>query len=79
MKVQVYGTGCANCVGLEKSVRKAVDELNIDVEIEKIQDMDKIIEAGILSTPAFAVEGEIKSLGRLPSIDEIKKWIKEKG
>ncbi len=78
MKVQVYGTGCANCKALEKSVKKAVEELNMDVEIVKIDKMEKILEAGLLSTPGFAVEGEMKSMGRVPSVDEIKKWIKEK-
>lgn len=78
MKVQVYGTGCANCKALEKAAKKAVEELDMDVEIVKIQDMDKILEAGLMSMPGFAVEGEIKSMGRIPSADEIKKWIKEK-
>lgn len=78
MKVEVYGTGCANCIALEKAVKKAVEELDMEVEIVKIKDMDKILEAGLLSTPGFAVEGEMKSMGRLPSVDEIKKWIKEK-
>lgn len=78
MKVEVYGTGCANCKSLEKTVKKAVEELNMNVEIVKIQDMDKILEAGLISMPGLAVDGEIKSMGRLPSVDEIKKWIKEK-
>lgn len=78
MKVQVYGTGCANCKALEKTAKKAVEELDMNVEIVKIQDMDKILEAGLMSMPGFAVEGEIKSMGRVPSVDEIKKWIKEK-
>lgn len=78
MKVQVYGTGCANCKALEKAAKKAVEELDMDVEIVKIQDMDKILEAGLMSMPGFAVEGEMKSMGRLPSVDEIKKWIQEK-
>jgi small redox-active disulfide protein 2 len=78
MKVQIYGTGCPKCMGLEKSVKKAIEELDMDIEVEKIQDIDKIIEAGLLSTPGLAVEGEIKSIGRLPTVDEIKKWIKEK-
>ena len=50
----------------------------MDVEVVKIEDMDKILEAGLMSMPGFAVEGEIKSMGRVPSVDEIKKWIKEK-
>jgi small redox-active disulfide protein 2 len=78
MKVQIFGTGCANCIAMEKVVKKAVEELKMDVEIVKIQDMDKILEAGLLSTPGFAVEGEMKSMGRVPSEDEIKKWIKDK-
>lgn len=78
MKVQVYGTGCANCQKLEKNAKTAIDELNADVEIEKVDNMEKIIEAGLLSTPGFAVEGEIKSMGRIPSVDEIKKWINAK-
>jgi small redox-active disulfide protein 2 len=78
MEVKIYGTGCANCIALEKTVKKAVEELNMDVEIVKVQDMDKILEAGLLSTPGFAVEGEMKSMGRVPSLDEIKKWINEK-
>lgn len=78
MKVQVYGTGCANCIALEKTVKKAVEELGMDVEIVKIDEMDKILEAGLLSTPGFAIEDEMKSMGRVPSVDEIKKWIKEK-
>ncbi len=78
MKVQVYGTGCANCQKLEKNAKTAIDELNAEVEIEKVDNMEKIIEAGLLSTPGFAVEGEIKSMGRIPSVDEIKKWINAK-
>jgi small redox-active disulfide protein 2 len=78
MKVQVYGTGCANCLALEKTAKKAIKELGVNVEVEKIEDMDKILEAGLLSVPGFAVEGEMKSMGRVPSVEEIKKWIKAK-
>jgi small redox-active disulfide protein 2 len=78
MKVQVYGTGCSNCQKMEKNAKTAIDELNADVKIEKVDNMEKILEAGLLSTPGFAVEGEIKSMGRIPSVDEIKKWINAK-
>lgn len=78
MKVEVYGTGCSNCKALEKTVKKAVEELNMDVEIVKIQDMDKILEAGLISMPGLAIDGEIKSMGRLPSVDQIKEWLQEK-
>lgn len=78
MKVQIYATECCANNALEENVKKVVEELNIDVKIIKITEMDKILGAGIISPPGFAVEGDIKSMGRLPSVDEIKKWIKEK-
>lgn len=78
MKIEVYGTGCANCQALESSVKKAVEELGVDADIVKIKEMDKMFEAGITGTPGLAIEGEIKSMGRIPSVDEIKKWIESK-
>lgn len=78
MKVQVYGTGCAKCSLLEKTAKEAVKEMGIDVEVVKVADIDAIVDAGILATPGFAVDGEVKSMGRVPSKDEIKKWINAK-
>ena len=78
MKVQIYGTGCAKCNMLEKAAKEAVKELGANVEVVKVNDINAIVEAGILATPGFAVDGEVKSMGRVPSGDEIKKWIKAK-
>ncbi|WP_174591290.1 thioredoxin family protein [Methanocella conradii] len=78
MKVQIYGTGCAKCNMLEKAAKQAISEMGIKAEVVKISDINQIVEAGILATPGFAVEGEVKSMGRVPSLDEIKKWIKAK-
>lgn len=78
MKVQVYGTGCAKCKALEKTATKSIEDLGVNVEVEKIEDMDKILEVGLLSVPGFSVDGEMKSMGRVPSAEEIKKWIKDK-
>jgi small redox-active disulfide protein 2 len=78
MKIVVYGTGCANCQALEKNVLKAVKESGVDAEIVKVKEMDKIFEAGITGTPGLGIDGEIKSMGRIPSADEIKKWINAK-
>jgi small redox-active disulfide protein 2 len=75
MKITVYGTGCANCKALENSAKKAVEESGVDAEIVKVQEMDQIFEAGITGTPGLAIDGEIKSMGRIPSVAEIKKWI----
>lgn len=78
MKVQVYGTGCARCSMLEKAAKEAVKELGANVEVVKVSDISAIADAGILATPGFAVDGAVKSMGRVPSKDELKKWIKEK-
>jgi small redox-active disulfide protein 2 len=78
MKVQIYGTGCARCNTLEKVAKQAIKDMGINAEVVKVNDVDQIIQAGIIATPGFAVEGEVKSMGRVPSSDEIKKWIKAK-
>lgn len=78
MQIEIYGSGCANCQALENSVKKAVEELGVEADIVKIKEMDKMFEAGITGTPGLAIEGEIKSMGRIPSVDEIKKWIESK-
>ncbi|WP_424358905.1 thioredoxin family protein [Methanocella sp. MCL-LM] len=78
MKLQVYGTGCAKCSMLEKAAKDAVKELGVNAEVVKVSDINEIVEAGVLATPGFAVDGEMKSMGRVPSGDEIKKWIKAK-
>jgi small redox-active disulfide protein 2 len=73
MKIQVYGSGCANCQKLESNAKKALKELNMEAEIEKIQDMDKILEAGLTTLPGLGVNGQIKIMGKVASKDEIKK------
>lgn len=78
MKVQVYGPGCANCKNLEAVVRQAVGELGVLAEVIKVDNIIEIIEAGILATPGLAVDGEVKSMGRVPSKEDIKKWITAK-
>jgi small redox-active disulfide protein 2 len=78
MKVQVYGTGCAKCNMLEKAAKEAEKELGANVEVVKVNDINAIVEAGILATPGLAVDGEVKSMGRVPAKDEIKKWIQAK-
>ena len=73
MKIEIYGSGCAKCKKTEEIVRQAVNELNIEAEISKIEDLQKIIDKGIMMTPAVAIDGKIKILGRVPSIQDVKK------
>ena len=73
MKIEIYGSGCAKCKKTEEIVRQAVNELNIEAEISKIEDLQKIIDKGIMMTPAVAIDGDIKILGRVPSAQDVKK------
>ena len=73
MKIEIYGSGCAKCKKTEEIVRQVVNELNIKAEISKIEDLQKIIDKGIMMTPAVAIDGEIKILGRVPSTQDVKK------
>lgn len=75
MKIKVIGPGCSNCKRLEDNVRNACNELNLNVEIEKVSEINKIIECGIMSTPALIVDDKILFSGKVPSVEEIKKML----
>ena len=77
-KFQILGTGCENCKKLTENTEKAAKEIGIEYEIEKITDINEIINFGVMLTPALAVDGELKVAGissKIPSPDEIKKMI----
>jgi len=76
MKIEVLGAGCPKCKLLESAVRKAVLEEKVNAEIIKVTELDQIIGKGVMMTPALIIDGKIKSTGKIPSIEEIKKWIK---
>ncbi len=78
MKIQILGTGCPKCRKLEENARAAVGEMNtaasgmgISVEIEKVTDINRITDMGVMITPALAVDGVVKSTGKVLSKDEI--------
>ena len=75
MKIQVLGTGCAKCEKLAENAKKAAEESGISCEVEKITDMKQIMAMGVMMTPALAVDGKVKVVGKIPSPDEIKKYI----
>ncbi len=74
MKIEILGTGCPKCKKLEENAKRALQELKIDGKIEKVTDILKIIER-VTMTPAIAVDGRIKASGRIPEVEEIKKWL----
>ena len=79
MKIQVLGTGCAKCRTLAENARKAVDEMGIDAEVEKIEDIKEIMKFKILMTPGIALDGEVKAAGRVLSVEDIKKLLEKHG
>lgn len=77
MKIEIFGPGCHRCLHLEKMVKDIISELNISADVEKVNDITKIVDAGIMQTPGLRINGKIKSFGRVPKPEEIKKWIAE--
>lgn len=75
MKIEILGVGCPKCKQLTANAEAAVKELNIQAEIGKVTDIDKITEYGVMMTPALAIDGMIVSAGKVLSKDEIKKVI----
>ena len=77
MNIKVLGPGCARCHMLDKLVREVVKEQNIDADIEYIQEMVKILEYPILTTPGLVINGEVKASGRVPGKAEIVKMLSD--
>lgn len=71
MKIEVLGPGCRNCESLEKATREALGHLGVEADVDKITDYGEIAAYGVMSTPALAIDGEVVSVGRVPSVDEI--------
>jgi small redox-active disulfide protein 2 len=71
-KLTVLGPGCPNCRKLAQNTEEAAKALGIEYEIVKVTDIDAILDAGVMTTPALVVDGEVKVAGRVPTPDEIK-------
>ena len=74
--VQILGTGCAKCEKLKKNAEQAIQELGADAQVEKVTDINKITAYGIMMTPALAVDGQVKIVGKVASAEEIKALLK---
>ena len=70
--IKILGSGCKKCAKLEESVKKAIEELNLNLEIEHITDFSQIASYGVMSTPALVLNGEVVSFGKVLSVDEVK-------
>ena len=75
MDIKVLGPGCPRCEATKKNVEEAVNESGINADITKVTDTLEIATYGVFGTPAVVVDGEVKSVGKIPTKDEIKGWI----
>ena len=75
MEIKILGPGCAKCHQVEKIVKEAIAETGLDARIEHVTDFKRIAEYGVFSTPSVVVDGEVKSVGKVPKKEEIKGWI----
>lgn len=76
MQIQILGTGCARCARLAEVAERAAEELEVEFTLEKVQEIDRILALGVLSTPALLVDGRIRVSGKVPSVEEMKKILK---
>lgn len=75
MLIEVLGTGCAKCNKLEAMAKAAADKLGVPYEITHVQDINAIVQRGVMTTPALAIDGRIVVTGRVPSAAELISWL----
>jgi small redox-active disulfide protein 2 len=77
MEIKVLGPGCPRCEQTKKNVADAVAEAGVDAKVEKVTNVMEIAKYGVFGTPAVIVDGEVKSVGKVPPVEEIKEWLKK--
>lgn len=75
MVIKILGTGCAKCKQLAANAQQAVNEMGIEATVEKVDKIEDIIEYGVMKTPALVVDEKVKVMGRVPSAEDIKKYL----
>jgi len=75
MKIEILGTGCAKCKKTKETIEKALKEKGIEAEVVKVEDIETILNYGVMVTPAVVVDGEVKLAGKVPDEKEVMKWI----
>ena len=76
MEIKVLGPGCPRCKQTEKVVMQALSEVGVAANVEKVTDMMKIAGYGVLGTPAVVIDGQVKSVGKIPNKEDVKSWLK---
>jgi small redox-active disulfide protein 2 len=77
MEIKVLGPGCPKCQQTAQIVREALDEAGVDASVEKITDTMQIVGYGVMGTPAVVIDGQVKSVGKIPSKNDVKSWIQK--
>lgn len=75
MKIKILGSGCANCKKLEANAREAIQELGLEAEVEKVEDLREIVAYGVMRTPALVVDETLKFMGKVASVEEIRQLL----
>ncbi len=75
MKIEILGTGCPKCKMLEANAKKALEESGKKAEIVKVTEIEKIVDYGVMSTPAIVIDGKVKSYGKVADVEEIKEML----
>lgn len=75
MEIKVLGPGCPKCQETEKAVKEVIAETGLNATVEKVTNTMKIAGYGVFVTPAVVIDNEVKSVGKVPSKDDVKKWI----
>lgn len=75
MLIKILGASCARCRQLAANVERAVTELGLVAEVAKVDDTDEILKYGVLSIPALVVDGEVRSIGRVPTVEQVKRLL----
>jgi small redox-active disulfide protein 2 len=76
MKIEILGSGCKKCRNLAQNAETAVAQRGVDATVEKVTDSDKIMEMGVAVTPALAIDGEVKSSGKLLTVEQIEELLR---
>jgi len=74
-ELAILGTGCAKCTKLEANVRDVVNRLGLECEVRKVTDIQEIMKYGVMMTPTLVIDGEVKAVGKVLSVDEIKELL----
>lgn len=77
MQIKIFGPGCPRCKKTEQNAVEALRELNLEANVVEVGDLKEIMSHGIMMTPGLAIDEKVVSTGKIPSVEEIKKWLEE--